>query len=106
MICRIDRLAAAQELVVLRISGRLVAEHVDTLRTLLEHEGRAVAIDLKDVLLADREAMKLLAAAEINGTELRNCPRYIREWVTRERTETKPGRPERGTGEREDTENA
>jgi hypothetical protein len=106
MICRIDRLVAAKELVVLRISGRLVAEHVDTLRASLEQEGRAVAIDLKDVLLADREAVKLLAVAEINGAELANCPRYIREWVTRERTETKPGLPRQGTGIREDIEDA
>src|SRR6266851_5721064 len=106
MICRIDRLVAAQELVVLRISGRLVAEHVDTLRASLEQEGTAVAIDLKDVLLADLEAVKLLAVAEINGTELRNCPRYIREWVTRERTETMPGRAEQGAGGGEDIEDA
>ena len=92
MICRIDRLVAAQELIVLRISGRLVAEHVDTLRASLEQEGTAVAIDLKDVLVADREAVKLLAVAEINGTQITNCPRYIREWVTRESTETKPTR--------------
>jgi len=42
------------------------------------------AIDLKDVLLIDRKAVKLLSRCEISGTELRNCPTYIREWVTRE----------------------
>jgi len=26
--------------------------------------------------------------AETNGTELRKCPPYIREWVTRERADT------------------
>jgi hypothetical protein len=98
MSCRIDRLVAAQGLVVLRISGWLVAEHVDMLRVSLEQEGRAVAVDLRHVLLADREAVKFLAVAETSGTELTNCPRYIREWITRERTE--------GTGEREDIEDA
>jgi hypothetical protein len=44
------------------------------------------AIDLKDVLLVDRETVKVLALSESNGAELRNCPAYIREWVTRERT--------------------
>jgi hypothetical protein len=43
-----------------------------------------VSIDLKDVLIVDREAIKLLAVSELNGVELRNCPAYIREWVTRE----------------------
>ena len=106
MSCRIDRLIAAQERVVLRISGRLVAEHVDTLRTSLGQEGRGVTVDLKDVRLADLEAVKLLDAAEASGTELANCPRYIREWITRERTATKPGKPEHGTGGREDVEDA
>jgi hypothetical protein len=106
MNCRIDRLVGAQDLVVLRVSGRLLAEHVDTLRALLEQEGRAVGIDLKDVLLADREAVKLLAEAETNGTELTNCPRYIREWITRERTKTKLGGPEEGTVRREGIEAA
>ena len=92
MICRIDRHVAAQDGVVLRISGRLVSEHVDTLRASLEKEGRAVTVDLKDVLVADREAVKLLAVAEVNGTQITNCPRYIREWITRETAETKPAR--------------
>jgi hypothetical protein len=30
--------------------------------------------------------MKLLAQAEAEGIELKNCPAYIREWVTNERT--------------------
>ena len=33
------------------------------------------AIDLKNVLLVDREIVKLLALSEADGTELRNCPR-------------------------------
>ncbi len=55
-----------------------------TLRALLEEEEGVVIIDLKDVLIVDREAIKLLAVCEANGVELRNCPGYIREWVTRE----------------------
>jgi hypothetical protein len=42
--------------------------------------------------LLTEKAVKLLALSETNGTELRNCPPYIREWVTRERAET-DGRP-------------
>ena len=57
------------------------------LRGVLEQESGGFAIDLKNVLLVDREAVKLLALSEANGTELRNCPPYIREWVTRERAE-------------------
>jgi hypothetical protein len=85
MTCRIDRLAGENSRVVLRVSGRLHAENVDTLRDLLGQEEGAVAIDLEEVSLADHEAVRLLAICETNGTELRNCPAYIREWVSRER---------------------
>lgn len=58
------------------------------LRALLQQERSRVTLDLKDVLLVDREAVKLLAFHESNGAELRNCLAYIREWVTRERNGT------------------
>jgi hypothetical protein len=88
MSCRIDRHVVGEDLVILCISGRITTQDVAMLRGLLEQETSAVAIDLKNVLLADREAVKLLAIRESNGTELRNCPAYIREWITRERVDT------------------
>ena len=87
MSCRIDRVVSAESLVVLFVSGRITGEHVDILQGVLERESGGVVIDLKNVLLVDRDAVKLLALVEVNGTELRNCPPYIREWVTRERVE-------------------
>ena len=87
MTCRIDRLAGEHSRVVFRVSGRLHAENVDTLRELVGREEGAVAIDLKEVTLADHEAVKLLAGCETKGTELRNCPAYIHEWVSRERAQ-------------------
>ena len=92
MSCRIDRVVRAENVVVLFISGRITGEDVDVIRGVLEQESGSFAIDLKNVLLVDREAVKLLALSEANGTELRNCPPYIRVWVTRERAETQ-GRP-------------
>jgi hypothetical protein len=86
MSCRIDRHVIEENLVILRISGRITGQDVDMLRALLERERNAVAIDLTDVLLVDREAVKFLALRESNRAELRNCPAYIREWVTREKT--------------------
>jgi hypothetical protein len=73
----------------LYISGRITEEDVDTLRALLEQEKGVVTIDLKDVLIVDREAVRLLAVRESNRVELRNCPAYIREWVTRETSDRK-----------------
>ena len=85
MTCRIDRIVVEQDMVVLRISGRITGQDADMLRALLEQETSAVAIDLKHVLLVDHEAVKLLALHQSKGAELRNCPAYVREWVTRER---------------------
>ena len=85
MSCRIDRIVSAGDLVVLRVSGRIRAENVDTLRELLGSEKAGVIIDLKEVTLVDRDAVTFLALSETAGIELRNCPAYVREWVDRER---------------------
>ena len=83
MTCRIDRHATEQG-VVLRVSGRIAGEDLEVLRSALEESG-VVAVELSEVELVDREAVKLLALNESNGIELRLSPAYIREWVTRER---------------------
>lgn len=75
------------------ISGTLTGEHVDTLRNVLRQEAGALAIDLKNVSLVGREAVQLLALIEFNGMELRNCPKYVREWVTREWADMHSERP-------------
>ena len=83
MTYRIDRMLIEQG-VVLRISGRIAGEDLDVLRTALA-EGSVVALDLTEVELADRDAVRLLARTERDGVALRHCPAYIREWMTRER---------------------
>lgn len=74
------------------------------LQGVLEHEPGSFAINLKSVLLVDREAVRLLATSEANGIELKDCPAYIREWITRERAQATADRPDQGTGAREDIE--
>jgi hypothetical protein len=101
---RIDRHVIGEDLVVLCISGRITRQDVPMLRDVLQQEVSAFAIDLKNVSLVDREAVKLLALSEANGTELRNCPPYIREWVTRERAERKIRPSEEGLEGRNDCE--
>jgi hypothetical protein len=83
MTCRIDRRSTEQG-VVLQISGRIAVEDLEVVRTALD--GRpVVAIDLAEVGLVDREAVTLLVQTEAEGIELRSCPAYIREWITKER---------------------
>jgi hypothetical protein len=89
--------------IMLGISGRIREQDVATLWALLEQERSVVAIDLKDVLIVHRDATPLLVKCESNGVELRNCPAYIREWVTRDTTDknASEGRTE-GRGDTED----
>ena len=83
MTCRIDRVGIEGG-VVLRLSGRIAGDALDVLRTTLE-ESRVVAIDLAEIELVDRDAVIVLAAGESSGIEIRRCPAFIREWITRER---------------------
>jgi anti-anti-sigma regulatory factor len=72
--------------VVLTLSGRLEADNESELSALLAAEppGRAVVLDLKDVVLVDRDMVRFLRACKREGIALRNCPPYIREWIARE----------------------
>ena len=83
MAWRIDRLSTEQGLV-LYISGRLAVEDLDVVRNALDGD-RVVAIELAEVELVSRGAVKLLVQVEDEGIDLRNCPAYIREWITNER---------------------
>jgi len=104
MTCRIDRAVIGAGLLIFHISGHISGKDVDLLRSLLEQERSVVAIDLKDVLLVDRGAVRLLALSELNGAELKSCPAYIREWVTRERAVVNAS--EQGIAASENTEGA
>ena len=84
MSCRIDRLASVDSFPVFLISGQITGEHIETLRNVMQQEPGGFVIDLRNVLLVDQEAVRVLALCEARGTQLRNCPPYIREWVTRE----------------------
>ena len=104
MSCRIDRVVTGGDLVVFRVSGRITAQELGMLQDLLLQESGAVAFDLKDVLLVDLEAVKLLAFSEFNGLEIRNCPAYIREWITRERVQSGPDGSQQASRAQEDIE--
>ncbi len=83
MTYRIDRLSTEQGLV-LCISGRLAAEDLELVRMALDGR-QVVAIDLAEIELVSRDAVKVLVRAEAEGIELRSCPAYIREWIMNER---------------------
>ena len=85
MACRIQLLAAGVSATVLRVAGWIQAEHVSAMKELIEANAVA-ALDLAEVTLVDRDVVAFLVACELKGIELRHCPRYLREWVTKERS--------------------
>ena len=78
---------SANDTVVFTLSGRIEAEGVIELQRLfdLESAQQQVALDLKDVTLADRDAVKFLLRCEEHGIQLEYSPPYIREWIEREK---------------------
>ena len=69
--------------VVFAVSGRLGADSLRELSAVLalEASARAVALELRDLVLVDRDAVDFLRACAEKGIELRNCPQYIRTWM-------------------------
>ncbi len=71
---------------VFTLSGRIKVNDLEELQRVFAFEGQehCVVLDLKEVKLVDREAVRFLAHCEAEGTTLQNCPVYIREWMRRE----------------------
>jgi len=76
---------SANEQVVFTLSGQMDAESIVELEALFESENddRRRVLDLKDVTLVDQDAVNFLGRCEMENMTLKNCPAYIREWITR-----------------------
>ena len=85
MSCKIERLAM-QGIVVFRVSGHFQSEHVNTVQELIVRERGQLGFDLEELTLVDREAVSYLALCELQGVELKNCPPFLRDWVTNEKS--------------------
>jgi hypothetical protein len=72
--------------VVFSLSGRIEIGDVAELERLLSLEatGEDIALDLQDITLVDRDAVKFLARCASLGIMLENCPAYVREWIGQE----------------------
>ena len=84
MTLRIER-STRQEFAVFALSGRIDAEQVAELKKLFDTDHRNVILDLRELRLADREAVRFLSGCEADGMKLENCPAYVREWMDREK---------------------
>jgi hypothetical protein len=78
---------SSKEEVVFTLSGRIEAEGLAELQGIigLEKTDQPLVLDLEDVTLVGRETVKFLVHCEADKITLKNCPAYIREWISKER---------------------
>jgi hypothetical protein len=69
----------------LRLSGQIDEDHLAAITAEIRRFRPRLVFDLAEAMLVDRSVVRFLAAREVDGIELLNCPRYIREWITKEK---------------------
>jgi hypothetical protein len=77
---------AANGEVVFKLSGRMGGKDIGEVQTLISAEAHAgrIVLDLKDLRLVDQDVVSFLRRCEADSIQLKNCPAYIREWITGE----------------------
>jgi hypothetical protein len=50
-----------------------------------EVDGRRRVLDLRELTLVDRDAVRFLERCEADRMKLKNCPAYVRTWILTER---------------------
>lgn len=84
MTYRIHR-AVTSDTVVFALSGDMDADHATRLQEFLATEANGpVTLDLRDVTLVDRAAVRFLVRVQAAGIRIINCPEYVRSWIAAE----------------------
>ena len=73
------------ETTLLRLSGQIDEDHLAQLHAEIRRYRPRLVFELTEATLVDRAVVLFLAAREAEGIELLNCPRYIREWITKDK---------------------
>lgn len=71
--------------VTIRMSGDFQREHIAELETQLEDRAHRMILDLKEVTLVDVDFVRFLGDCQTTGIKIVRCPKYIRDWISRER---------------------
>ena len=81
--------SATGAFVLFTLSGRIQAADIAELQRLfdLEANKQTLTLDLHEVKLVDREAVRFLARCEAEGITLVHCPAYIRAWIEQEKVQ-------------------
>ena len=86
MVFRIETIPGEQA-TILRLIGRIRSEVLEELEVQIGCSRPLVVLDLDQVTLVDVDAVRFLGAIERQGIELRKCPPFIRDWISREQDE-------------------
>jgi hypothetical protein len=86
MTFRIETAARGRSTVFI-LSGRIEKQAIAELRRLFEgqKDHRDIVLDLKDVIVIDRDVVSFFVSCEGDGVKLEHCAPYIREWMEREK---------------------
>ena len=88
MTARIEAIKVA-DCTTIRLIGRFNAEYLSALKDQIEANRCVVALEMEEVTLVDLDVVRFLIDCELQGIGLRGCPAYVREWIARERENTK-----------------
>jgi anti-anti-sigma regulatory factor len=64
-----------------KLIGRIQAEHLDELREQLGAIGGRIVLDLGEVSLVNADVVQFLRKCESEEIQLLNCPTFIRKWI-------------------------
>jgi anti-anti-sigma regulatory factor len=70
---------------IVKLIGRIQTQHLSELRAQLDAIGGSIVLDLGDLSLVSVDVVRFLSTCESQGTQLLNCPAYIRKWIDGER---------------------
>ena len=76
---------------IIRLIGRIESEHLEELKAQIKGSGTSIAFDLDEVSLVDVEVVRFLGSCEAEGVRVLHCSPYIRQWISRERSEEGKG---------------
>ena len=66
------------------LSGRIESSNLQQLKLQIDRSETDVALDLRQVRIVDRDAVRFLARCETRGIELLECPPFVRAWIQSE----------------------
>ena len=70
-----------------RLIGRLQSDQIPSIRSEMDDQCTRTILNLNEVTLVDLGVVRFLIGCEDEGIELVQCPSYVREWMSRERSE-------------------